>query len=183
MTPLAKTISGRLTGKRISAQSPSPNPEARAEALEPNAPPTTQGHIAPSSSLEGLVRQKLAGKFFSDPGIRFGDGTFYLPTREEVEFILEKSQLDRRRWLAERFDCDDFAYVLKGEMSIHAYETNGFKFGLAVGMVWGDFDWVPGFHAVNWFITPDLEILFIEPQTDQIYDAAHCRGNIRLLLV
>ena len=141
------------------------------------------GTVASSSSLDGLVRQKLAGKFSSHPGIRFGDGSYYLPTLGEVQSILEESQLNRRKWLAERFDCDDFAYVLKGEMSVHAYESNEFRFPLCVGIVWGNFDWVDGYHAVNWFIDSSGEIRFIEPQDDKIFELSRCQGQISLLLV
>lgn len=168
-------IRGRLTGRRI----PKSMIPAGAEAL-PGAP---KGTVVPTSSLDGLVRKILDGKFGPDPGIRFGDGSFYLPTQAEVEQILSASALDRRQWLAERFDCDDFAYVLKGEMSVHTYETADLKFGLCVGMVWGNFDWVDGFHAVNWFIANDQVLRFIEPQSDTVYDTTHCLGQISLLLV
>lgn len=140
------------------------------------------GMIVSSSSLDGMLRRILAGKLLVDPGIRFGDGSFYLPLLNEVEAILKASQSDRRTWLAERFDCDDFAYVLKGEMSVHAYETPGLKFGLCVGIVWGYFDWVQGYHAVNWFLDDQGVLRFVEPQTDQIYDLTHCQGEISLLL-
>lgn len=177
MIQLGTSLKGRLIGRRITF-------DQRAElALVPGAPAVAPGIVATSSSLEGVVRQKLSGKLGDDPGIRFGDGSFYLPTVKEVQHILKSSQLDRRQWMEERFDCDDFAYVLKGEMSVHAYESNDLRFALCVGMVWGDFDWVQGYHAVNWFIASDREIRFIEPQSDEIYDLTHCQGKISLLLV
>jgi len=39
------------------------------------------------------------------------------------------------------------------------------------------------YHAINWFIADDGLLRFIEPQSDAIYDAAQCRGNVSLLLV
>ena len=67
----------------------------------------------------------------------------------------------RTRWLEERFDCDDFAYVLKAEMSVHAYQSAAMKFGLCVGMVWGNFDGVDGYHAVNWFVDKHATLRFM----------------------
>lgn len=146
-------------------------------------PGAAQGSVVPANVVHGTVHRHLAGKFSSDPGIRYGDGMYYLPTLPEVQQILDASQLDRRTWMAERFDCDDFAYVLKGEMSIHAYDTGSLRFGLCVGIVWGNFDWVSGYHAINWFIADDGALRFIEPQTDSMYEASRCQGSVLLLVV
>ena len=130
------------------------------------------------------VKSRLSGRFAADPGIRYGDGSYYLPTRAEIEAIMRASQSDRRMWLQERFDCDDFAYVLKGEISAHAYDTEEHRYGLCSGIVWGYFDWiVQPFHAVNWVLTSDTTLWLIEPQTDAIYPAERCTGGITRLLV
>ena len=139
--------------------------------------------MAPATTVLGLVQQQLQGTFAADPAIRNGDGVYYLPTLPEVEEILQSSEADRREWMKERFDCDDFAYVVEAEMSSHAYHTNDLIYGVCVGMLWGNFDWLPDFHAVNWFLAPDGLLRFIEPQTDAIYDASRCHGGISLLLV
>jgi hypothetical protein len=68
-------------------------------------------------------------------------------------------------------------------MSVHSYNTGDISYGLCVGMVWGDFDWVTGYHAVNWFVASDNIIRFIEPQTDTIYEASHCQGQVSLFVV
>ncbi|MBX7166076.1 MAG: caspase family protein [Pirellulales bacterium] len=145
--------------------------------------PAAGGTVAKSSYVQTVAQQQLNGKFSSDPGIRLGDSMFYLPTRNEVEQLLSASQLDRRTWLAERFDCDDFAYALKGEASVHAYDTGDLAYGLCLGIVWGNFDWVSGYHAVNWFLDSTSKLWLIEPQNDTLYDASHCQGGISLLLV
>lgn len=177
MTRVGTPISGRLVGRRID-QIKAYNNRGIAQVED-----SALGVVATSSSLDGVVRKKLAKKLLKDPGIRFGDGSFYLPTVEQVRAILKASEADRRTWMAERFDCDDFAYVLKGEMSVHAYAHGELRFALCVGMVWGNFDWVDGYHAVNWFVANDGELQFVEPQDDTIYDASHCLGQISLLLV
>jgi Agglutinin C-terminal len=172
MSVLGRSAPGRLVGRRI---------DVRARNFVAASP--DNGTIAPTSSLAGAVKKRLAGKLADDPGIRFGDGVFYLPKISEVKDILDESSADRRVWMTERFDCDDFAYVLKSEMSIHAYESASLRYALCVGIVWGNFDWVSGYHAVNWFIADDGELRFIEPQSDEIYDISHCSGGISLLLV
>lgn len=169
-----KQLEGALVGPRITD-----NWLSGQESLIPSA---SQGTVVSVNTVQGIVQRQLTGKFASDPGIRFGDGTYYLPTIQEVREILSKSQADRRTWLAERFDCDDFAYVLKGEMSIHAYDTGDIRYGLCVGMVWGNFAWVKGYHAVNWFIASDGALRFIEPQNDSVYDVSQCQGAISLLI-
>lgn len=171
---IGKQLEGGLVGPRITD-----NWMSGQESLIPSA---SQGTVVPVNTVQGIVNQQLTGLFASDSGIRFGDGTYYLPTIQEVQEILSKSESDRRTWLAERFDCDDFAYVLKGEMSVHAYDTGDIRYGLCVGMVWANFTWVKGYHAVNWFIASDGTLRFIEPQNDSIYDVSQCQGAISLLI-
>lgn len=169
---LGTTVSGRLSGPRISSA-----------ILESLGAEKSLGVVASSSEVNGALQTQLHGKLGQDPGIRLGDAGFYLPTVQEVKVILAASSLERKAWTAERFDCDDFSYVLKGEMSLHSYAATDLRYGLCVGIVWGNFDWVNGYHAVNWFIAEDGVIRFIEPQSDAMYEASHCTGDISLLLV
>lgn len=141
------------------------------------------GAIAKQSGVDAVVRSALAGKITSSAVIRYGDGTYYLPTLSEVRQLLNKSQGDRRTWTAERFDCDDFSYVLKGEAAIHSYDGQDFRFGLCIGIIWGYFDWVNGYHAVNWFVDNKKQLYLIEPQTDVIYPADRCTGGVSLIVV
>jgi len=172
-TPLAfvREASGRLVGRRFDS------------GRGPGDAPAAQGAVAKSTFVLQVAQQALAGKFSSDPGIRTGDGIYYLPTLDEVRQLLAESNGDRRQWLAERFDCDDFAYVLKGEASVHAYDAGDLRYGLALGMVWGNFDWVNGYHAINWFVDNVGTLYLIEPQSDAVYPASRCLGDIGLLLV
>ncbi len=180
MIQIGKRVQGQLTGRRIV---PTPASGTRTPGVPMAAPPGAGGTVVPASSLGGVVRQLLQGKLGDDPGIRFGDGSFYLPTLDEVKKILSESRLDRNIWTEERFDCDDFAYVLKGEMSQHAYQAKDLRFGLCVGMVWGNFAWVQGYHAVNWMLDASQTLRFIEPQDDTIHEVSECQGDISLLLV
>ncbi len=184
--PLSSPITapGRLVGPRVPALA-SIEPQATTRSLRaPYSQQHPQGREIDTESLKILVQRALAGKLANDHEIHYGDTHFYLPTLAEVALILQASHLDRKKWMQERFDCDDFAYVLKGEMSAHAYDAPDLHLGLCSGIVWGCFDWTGDeFHAVNWAVTSDEVVWLIEPQTDDIYPIERCTGGISLLLV
>lgn len=170
---------GRLSGTRIAARSAISVDNADL-AVEPGAP----GRIATSEWLGRLIRTTLAAKLTPTALLRFGDNSYYLPSRRELALILRESQADRKQHMLERYDCDDFAYAVKGEMTAHAYDVGELRYGLCVGLAWGRFDWmtVAG-QAVNWAITCDEAMWFIEPQTDDIFPCERCTGGLELLLV
>ena len=70
---------------------------------------------------------------------------------------------DLRVWVAETFDCDDFAQVLQGNV-------NQFFPGIAFGTIWyGAKDGSFG-HAVNIFYDyQDDQTWLVEPQDDSFY--------------
>jgi hypothetical protein len=139
--------------------------------------------VAAAARVQEIITTTLGSKITSDAVVRMGDAQFYLPTLEEVKQLLTESSLDRRNWLAERFDCDDFSYVLKGEFSIHAYDMGDISYGFSDGIIWGNFSWVQGYHAVNVVVTNDQVLRLIEPQKDTIYDADQCVGSVGLIVV
>jgi len=145
--------------------------------------PAASGAIATAARVQEIIIATLGSKITSDAVVRMGDAQFYLPTLSEVQQLLSASALDRRTWLAERFDCDDFSYVLKGEFSIHAYDAGDISYGFSTGIIWGNFSWVDGFHAVNLVVTNDQVLRLIEPQSDAIFDADQCRDGVSLIVV
>ncbi len=68
--------------------------------------------------------------------------------------ILKTWEGSRKPYIADRFDCDDFSRVFK----CHCIDSYGFN---AVGLV-RDY---PMRHAYNLFVTDDLKVYVIEPQT------------------
>ncbi len=141
------------------------------------------GKVASAARVQEIITTTLGSKITSDAVVRMGDSQYYLPTLNEVQQLLTASSLDRRKWLAERFDCDDFSYVLKGEFSIHAYDAGDISYGFSAGIIWGNFSWVQGYHAVNLVVTDDQVLRLIEPQTDAIYKADQCNGSVELIVV
>lgn len=87
------------------------------------------------NALHTLVTLAFAGKFSASPGIRDGDGRYYLPTIAKIKLIVQASQVDRKTSMQERFDCDDYSYMLNGEMSAHAHDAGEMRLGLCSGIV------------------------------------------------
>ena len=188
---MAKLVSSRGTALLLSRNQARTFSHDRAPA-SPEVPRTPRGLTTEDGSAEAqpdgieqptkeitkLIEQALASKFHSTYSLRLGDSAYYLPTTEEVSQIVNSTQRERRAWIAERYDCDDFAYVLKAFVSSVAYFNNDLKLGLCCGIIWGKFRWISEFHACNWVITSDGVFQLIEPQNGKIYPALECLGSV-----
>ena len=119
-----------------------------------------------ADSLRQLLTNQLAGKFDKSIMIYLADSEFYCAPLADIEEIVANSRLDKNTWIAERFDCDDFAHVLKAHFCESAYANGERRTAHAFGVVWGN---LPDAHAINWVVTDDLKLRFIEPQSDQIF--------------
>jgi hypothetical protein len=139
------------------------------------------GEIADVGIVKNIVSTLLAGKLISPDPIWLGDKRYYLATEEEVKQIINGSHLELKRWIAERFDCDDFSYVLKAFFSSIAYQTNQLSCGVCAGIIWGLFEWTDEFHSCNWFIDSDHLLKFIEPQNGTIYPVSACEGKVNFI--
>lgn len=97
-----------------------------------------------------------------------GDGEYYLPTLEEAQTIIRNSHVDAKQYARFRFDCEDFAYVLKAHFCQAAYRHKRRQFAYCFGIIWGEELWngtsaEP--HAMNWMLTSDGVLRLVEPQT------------------
>ena len=78
------------------------------------------------------------------------------------EHVIQRGQVDTKEYLAEIFDCDDFAKVFWGNVA-NRYSLNG------CGFV-ADFS---GGHAYNVVLVDkdgELDVAWLEPQTDHLMD-------------
>lgn len=142
-----------------------------------------QGQVKPVAGVEKIITDQLKSKLAEPATIRFGDNQYYLPTEDEMDFILLESKLDRKRFMQERFDCDDFSFILKGEISAHAYKAGQLTCGICAGIAWGYFKWNQrGYHAVNWYLGNDESLKFIEPQWDVIFPVEEVSRGIDLFI-
>ncbi len=97
--------------------------------------------------------------------LHISDGSYTGYTIAELqEFIRNFDSTNLRVWVAETFDCDDFAQVLEGNV-------NGFFPGIAFGTIWyGDKKGTWG-HAVNLFYDYVAnKVYLVEPQNDVFYE-------------
>jgi len=97
--------------------------------------------------------------------LHISDGSYTGYSIWEVqEFMRNFDPTNLRVWIAETFDCDDFAQVLQGSL-------NGFFSGIALGTLWyGDKAGTWG-HAVNIFYDyASNKVWLVEPQNDVFYE-------------
>jgi len=119
------------------------------------------------SEVDKVLKDQLKGKLASGCKIHYADATYFLTPLSEARRIIHQSFVDAQKWTQEKFDCDDFALVLKADFAIDGYKNGERRAAYCMGIVWGQ---LPGPHAINWIITEDLKVRFIEPQNDQIFD-------------
>jgi len=173
---------GVLRGRRFS-RSNEDRSEGKTSPSSVHSFPVANGAVATATRVQEIITTALGAKIPPAALMRMGDAHYYLPTLSEVQQLLKASALDRRTWLSERFDCDDFSHVLKGEFSIHAYDAGDISYGFSAGIIWGNFSWAQGYHAVNLIVTDDQVLRLIEPQNDTIYGANQCQNGVGLVLV
>ncbi|MBA7543563.1 hypothetical protein ES705_35894 [subsurface metagenome] len=98
----------------------------------------------------------------------------------DAKEVIRESAVDRKKWVQERFDCDDFAHVLKAHFAEATYADVSRHLAHCFGVVSG---MLPGPHAINWMVNEDMELRFVEPQTDEIFVPRETDKNIWFMLV
>ena len=94
------------------------------------------------------------------------DKEYILPSIELIKKILLESRVDTYKYIAETFDCDDFAIKLFSMVKDYQYE-NLMKFPFCFGFCKLKMPYSE-MHIMNICITDKKQILLIEPQKDQI---------------
>ena len=97
------------------------------------------------------------------------DSKYYTVTAVEFEHMKRIDLVDKAIYLANRFDCDDFAITSKSMMAL--------LFGInSIGLVIDNV----GHHAYNVVIFSDGYVKFYEPQTDEEIDiVTHSKYNLK----
>jgi len=137
-----------------------------------------------SNSLKNKLGVKL-GSYFAKKRYRyagFSDNEFYIPTRLEIETFLNDNPIKPGNLSDESFDCDDYAFVLKGSVSLYVRNSGQYTASMCIGIAWGMFQWAEELHACNWALDSDFNLIWIEPQNGEIHDLHECRGNLELLI-
>jgi hypothetical protein len=133
-----------------------------------------------SADLRTLISRQLGEKLDRNFGLYIADGEYYCTPVDDAREVIENSALDRQTWVRQRFDCDDFAHVLKAHFAQASYADGKRRAAHCFGVVWG---MLPGPHAINWMVNDDLKLRFIEPQTDEIFFPREDDRDIWFMLV
>jgi hypothetical protein len=120
-----------------------------------------------NKKLKKLLEKRL-DDFMKDCEIYTADKSYHTPQEHIARMLVDRSQVDQETYISEKFDCDDFAHLLKTEFIKDAY-TNGLRrLPYALGVVWG----AKPAHAMNIIVTSNgkrRKLRIIEPQTGAFY--------------
>ncbi len=135
-----------------------------------------------SSEVKKIVTKQLKSKLKKSLSFQIADAEYFCPSIGDVKAILSRTYVDNKfyQWTAQKFDCDDFAIVLKAEFAKDGYKNGSRRAPHCVGIVWGN---LPGPHAINWVIDSTKRLWFIEPQNDKIFLPRKADKDIYFLYV
>ena len=89
------------------------------------------------------------------------DGKYYTVSERRWKEIIKNDFVERKKYLAERFDCEDFSrsFVVR---VIENYQLN------SAGVCWG---WMTkdAYHAWNFIYTSEGRLLWFEPQSNGLF--------------
>lgn len=119
-----------------------------------------------ASKIKDIIDITWPNAKISYQDYKTGDIYYEAVTNELASEIYSKSNLSSYKWVADKFDCDDFSYTYKAQSSREAYLDKSSKYGYAIGTVFGRS--AKGGHAVNMFLDADLNVKIIEPQNGRI---------------
>lgn len=142
-------------------------------------PSATKKYISALEVRREVVRQ-LGAKLARSFEIYVADSEYYCTPLRDAREIIRASAVDRKTWVRNRFDCDDFAHVLKAHFAEAAYKDGRRRAAHCFGVVWG---MLPGPHAINWMLNSDLKLRFVEPQNDRVFVPRRTDKEIYFMLV
>lgn len=149
------------------AKMPRPSSDiANAYGTKPNVP---------ASNVINAIKAALGAGSYA---LHISDGSYTGYSIWELqEYMKNFDSTNLRVWVAETFDCDDFAQVLQGNV-------NGFFPGIAFGTIWygpKDNSWG---HAVNiYYSYSDNKVYLVEPQNDTFYEFDATKWNAWVVML
>jgi hypothetical protein len=109
--------------------------------------------------LFSFLRQSVHGMVYCDSP----DTVYRVPSLSAFKQFLEVDDLNLYHYQKERFDCDDFAWVLKGRAA-----ENSVPLGVVTLNQWKENE----NHRLNLFVTKEdgkLMVYLVEPQSDKVW--------------
>jgi len=126
--------------------------------------PTSVARIS-ITDLRSLIKDKYPGC-----DLYLSDKEYLLCSHDDIALFLAQDSSNKETYIEEKYDCDDFSYRLMGQFSIPDWSD------LAFGIIWTQI------HAFNIMITEQEEILFVEPQTDELIEPTGDE-DVRLIVI
>ncbi|MCB1744158.1 MAG: lectin MOA-related protein [Gammaproteobacteria bacterium] len=120
-----------------------------------------------NKSLKDLIKAEWPSAQV-DPKLQLYEDDYYFGvSSQRATQVYEASGLANYRFRDNVFDCDDYCYVYKGQLSKDAYSRN-LPMGYAAGLVFGR---VPNAdaHACILFFDPEWNVQILEPQDGKIF--------------
>ena len=133
------------------------------EQVQPIEPSFKQQVSTDRISSLDMVKMfgSASGVAINGNDLHITDRTFKLVDIDHMIEFLKENPVSSRDYAKERHDCDDFSYILQGDVT--RWDSD-----LAFGLIHGRTPSGVG-HAWNVCIGTDREIWFIEPQNDMIW--------------
>jgi hypothetical protein len=104
--------------------------------------------------------------------IYLSDAHYHPPQQFIAQQIVDAANVNHETWISQKFDCDDFAHLLKAAFIRDAYSNGLRRIPYAFGIFWGS---KPA-HAMNFVITSDgsenYKVRIIEPRSGVFYTPA-----------
>lgn len=94
------------------------------------------------------------------------DSRYFYCSHEDWGKVFEKVLLDMPKYTAEKFDCENYAFLASARTS-ELFKLN--TCGIAIGQS------PMGYHGYNIFVS-DAGLFYLEPQTAMIYDIMEDSG-------
>jgi len=98
-------------------------------------------------------------------------------TYEEIQKVITKfrnQMLSHLHYIPENFDCDDFACAFKAFATMELMRNS---VGIAIGAVYDQNGQLLGYHAWNIVILTGGSLMYIEPQSGQIFLPPSVNGS------
>ena len=112
------------------------------------------------------------GERIKDTAIIILSDPYYTPISENlVKEIYDRSGMKDKNYIPHLYDCENYAMAMLVSVLEYGRKSYSTKYQYAFGIVYGD---IPTPHAINWFITPEEKVMFMEPQSGEIF---HPKGN------
>lgn len=123
--------------------------------------------IITQEDVKFIIQKSLGTKLHQNAIIVLADAKYTTISEYKISEIYMDSGLRNFQYREEVNDCDDASLLFKSALVKSAGNDWKVKYPYAAGIVFGN---IPTPHAINWFITPEMRLKFIEPQSGEIFN-------------